>query len=132
MSELRRTWPGPMSTAGVGEGHSHEWPAPLLRRVRLLTRAVVIFGVCLAVFVYLFVSLIQSRSAERRAQNDRIQQEIRDSWCTALDTFPEGGELDDLRVQYDCGPGIPLSDLPPDQADRLREWRGDRAEASDP
>lgn len=122
--KTRRTWPGPvsMSRAGVGEGHSHEVdiPEPLLRRVRLLTRAVVIYGVCLAVLSGLFVFIIQARSAERDAEAQRVAEQNRRSWCTALDALPaDVPALDRLRGIYHCGPGLPLSELTPEEQDQL-------------
>lgn len=112
----RTAWPGPMSVAGVDPGHEHELPAALVQRIRLLTRAVVIFGVCLLAIGTLLVLIILERGAERDREQDELKREIRDSWCTALDTLPEGGySLDRLRGQYECGPGKPIADLPPEE-----------------
>jgi hypothetical protein len=121
-----------MSTAGVGEGHTHDLPEDLVelvqtsnQRVRRATVINVITLLCVGAMVVFMALLIQSRSAERDAQAREIAEQNRISWCTALDQFPQDvPTLDRLRAFYGCGPGIALEDLPPDEAEQLRQRRG--------
>ena len=120
----RIPWPGPMSVAGVEPGHGHELPQALVQRVKLLTRAVVIFGVCLLMIGTLLVLIILERSDKAANERGDLKREIRNSWCTALDTFPEGGaSLDRLRDRYHCGPGMPLASLTPEEQEELARIR---------
>lgn len=116
----RRTWPGPMSVAGVEPGHEHDLPPALLARVRVLTRSLVIFGVCLAAIGTCLVLILLDRSNARDDQNERTNQRINDSICDLLDQLPEGGLLDRPRGKYHCGPGFPLSRLTPDERTQIR------------
>lgn len=127
-TRLHIAWPGPMSVAGVEPGHGHELPPALLSRIRLLTRAVIIFGVCLLMIGTLLALLIYERSARAADERGSLKREIRNSWCTALDTFPEGGaSLDRLRARYHCGPGMPMASLTPEEQE---EWARIRPPAS--
>jgi hypothetical protein len=57
----------------------------------------------------------------RDAAQEQVQREIRDSWCQALDGFPQGNPfLDPLRKQYHCGPGMPITAYPPEVQNQLR------------
>lgn len=80
--------------------------------------------ICIVLLVALNVVLfgyILARGEERDAENERVQEQIRDSWCQALDAFPEGNPwLDPLRDQYGCGPGRPLEDLTPEQRQQIQ------------
>lgn len=61
------------------------------------------------------VWFILARSEARDASEQRMREQIRDSWCQALDGFPQSNPfLDPLRKQYDCGPGRPVEDFPPE------------------
>jgi hypothetical protein len=120
-----------MSTAGLEPGHEHDLPAALVQRVRLLTRALVVFGVCLLGIGTLLVLIILERGAQRDREQAELEQSIRNSWCLALDTLPEGGLLDLLRVKYGCGPGTPISQLPRDIQDQLAD-RTPRIKRPDP
>jgi hypothetical protein len=79
--------------------------APRRRRVALT--AFIVVAVLNAVMTLMIFSYILLRGTERDAENARMQQQIRDSWCTALDELPAGGPLDRLRATYHCGPGLP-------------------------
>lgn len=122
MTEPRRTWPTPMSTAGVGEGHTHELPEDLVERVQSLyqrvRRATVIniINLLLVGGMVVFLALfIQNRGVDRDRQNADTNQRINDAICDLLDQLPEGGLLDRPRAKYQCGPGIPLDLLSPEE-----------------
>lgn len=128
-SESRKSriaWPGPMSTAGLGQGHSHELPDPLIRRIRLLTQVLVIVGVCLVAAITMLLLLILERGQMRDAEQERI----REAFCDVFDSLPEGGLLDRPRALFDCGPGIPLEDLPDDLRQRWEQRHDEPAAAS--
>lgn len=129
----RIPWPGPMSVAGVEPGHGHELPPALVQRVKLLTRAVVIFGVCLLMIGTFLVLIILERSDRASDERSDLKREIRNSWCTALDTFPEGGaSLDRLRARYKCGPGMPLASLTPEEQEEWARIRPPAARLTQP
>lgn len=73
---------------------------------------------CIIGLVVMNVGLIfyiLARGEARDASELRMRQQIRDSWCQALDGFPQGNVfLDPLREQYGCGPGRPVEDFPPE------------------
>lgn len=57
----------------------------------------------------------------RDVQQERTQELIRDSWCQALDAFPQGyPTLDSLRERFNCGPGRPVEEFPPDVQQQFR------------
>ena len=117
----RTAWPGPLSVAGVGAGHTHELPSALRQRYRLLLLAVVALLLAvgtLTYFVYQQQQYIQGRGEQRDRENERLQEQIRRSTCDLLDQLPEGGLLDRPRQKYGCGPVYPLSDLPPELQER--------------
>ena len=113
----RTAWPGPLSVAGVGAGHTHELPPALRQRYRLLLLAVVALLLAvgtLTYFVYQQQQYIEGRGAARDRENERTNQRINDAICDLLDQLPEGGLLERPRAKYGCGPGYPLSEVPPE------------------
>jgi hypothetical protein len=112
-----------MSIAGVEPGHGHELPTPLVQRVRLLTRAVVIFGVCLVAIGTLLVLVIlqrgEQRDREQAESKRRSAEQTRQTACAILEALPVGPLLDSLRAQFECGRGIPLDQLPPAVREQL-------------
>jgi hypothetical protein len=56
------------------------------------------------------------RDRENAELNRRIDDAMRQSKCDLLDRLPQGPLLDPIRAEYDCGPGIPLDQLPPSVA----------------
>lgn len=121
----RTAWPGPLSVAGVGEGHAHDLPEALIKTVRSTRRALYVIGLCLVAVCVLLLLIIFERGAARDAENQRI----RDTFCQVFDVLPEGGALDRPRQLFDCGPGIPLSELP---EDIRRRYTGEPAPAPAP
>lgn len=115
----RTAWPGPMSIAGLGDGHEHDLPKALVQRVRRQTWAVVILGVCIVAIGVLLLLIIAQRGERRDEENERLQDQIRQSTCDLLDQLPEGGLLDRPRSKYGCGPGIPFDSLTPDEQRRI-------------
>lgn len=111
MSSHRSRWPAPTTTVvaealpDVGTG--------LARRVRFLTRALFVLGLCLLGIGTGLVLLILQRSSDRDEQAARLQQSFRQGICDVMDQLPAGGLLERPREKYGCGPGIPLADLPP-------------------
>lgn len=106
----RTAWPGPLSIAGVGEGHAHDLPEALIKTVRSTRRALYVIGLCLVAVCVLLLLIIFERGAMRDAENQRIK----DTFCEVFDTLPEGGVLDESRRRFDCGPGRPLDSFPDD------------------
>ena len=67
---------------------------------------------------------VQGRGEYRDREAARMEAEnterTRRAACDLLDTFPEGlPALERARNKYDCGPGIPLSLLAPEERARL-------------
>lgn len=113
----RRAWPGPMSIAGVGKGHTHDLPRTLLTILKALVGAVVALLLIVGLLTYYVLQMmgyVQGRGAYRDAEADRLNERINESICDLLDQLPEGGLLDRPREKYGCGEGIPLSELPED------------------
>lgn len=100
-------WPDPEEPEYALVGHTHEQ-----KRGALIWLYVAVAG--LVIVAALIVTYMLARGAQRDAQNEQVWQQIRDSWCLALDTLPEGGLLDLLRDRYDCGPGLRPDQLPPE------------------
>jgi len=73
--------------------------------------------------VYQANQYVQGRGEYRDREAVRMEQEteesIRRAMCDLLDQLPEGGLLDRPRVKYGCGPGIPVSDLTPEEQAQL-------------
>jgi hypothetical protein len=118
----RRGWPLRTGEATTTAGtHDHLLPAWLPRVVIAQSVAILVLGVTIgALLLY-----ILGRGAFRDEQTQMLNERINAAVCDLLDQLPEGGLLERPRERYHCGPGIPLEELPPDQADRLREQRGE-------
>ena len=100
-----------------------------LRRLdRLLLVAVVALLLAVATltfFVYQQQQYVEGRGEYRDRESARLKAElteaIRQGQCDLLDTFPEGlPSLERAREKYDCGPGIPLSLLTPEEQARIQ------------
>jgi hypothetical protein len=121
----RTAWPGPLSIAGVGEGHTHELPKALRSRYRLLMAAVVALVIAvglLSVFVYQQQQYIEGKGEQRDRENARLEETQRDGFCDLLDTLPaDVPSLERARERFRCGPGIPFDSLPPDEQAGLRD-----------
>jgi hypothetical protein len=105
--------------------HSHRQPRALWAMVfaalALLTAATVL----LAIYAVQDHNYVLGRGEIRDRENAALREQIRQSICDLLDQLPEGGLLDRPREKYHCGPGIPLSDLPPEVQDQILDQRGD-------
>lgn len=113
----RRGWPGPMSVAGLGRGHTHDLPPSLGTILRALVVVVVVLAVMVGLLTYYVFQqqqYVQGRGEFRDRENERTNQRINDAICDLLDQLPEGGLLERPRTKYGCGAGIPLSELPED------------------
>jgi hypothetical protein len=111
-----------MSVAGVEPGHTHELPAALRSRYRMLMLAVVALLLAvgtLTYFVYQQQQYVQGRGEYRDAEAQRLEESFRRGICDLLDQLPSGALLDRPRAKYDCGPGIPLDQLPPEIRQRF-------------
>lgn len=122
----RTAWPGPLSIAGVGEGHTHDLPKALRTRYRLMMLAVVALLLAvgtLTFFVYQQQQYIQGRGEYRDREAARMEAEneerLRRGICDLLDQLPEGGLLERPRTKYGCGPGIPFDSLTPEEQRRI-------------
>lgn len=106
----RTFWTEPLTKAGVGPGHTHE----VTTRWKVVGVGVLVVVVAVTALVgWLFWLLILS---DEHAEQD--QQRI---VCALLDSLPAGGALlEELRDEWDCGPGRPVSDFPPEVRDLMR------------
>ena len=96
--------------------HVHRLPTVFRIAVVGLTAAVFLLLIAtglLATYVYQQQQYIQGKGVQRDQENARLLEKIREAQCDLLDQLPEGGLLEAPRTKYHCGPGIPLSDLPP-------------------
>lgn len=119
----RLGWADPMD----GEPARASSPPRLPKVVRLsiigLAAAVflALVGVgLLATYVYQQQQYIQGKGEQRDRENAELQEQIRQSICDLLDQLPEGGLLERPRIKYDCGPGIPLEQLTPQEQAQVR------------
>lgn len=129
----RTAWPGPTSKAGLEPGHTHNLPRGFRIIVKAQTAAIVALLLAVAVlswFVWDQQAYIEGKGEERDRETVELNERINGAICALLDRLPEGGVLERPRREYGCGPGIPLDDLPPDEADRIREQRGQPAVAA--
>ena len=62
---------------------------------------------------------ILARGEARDAAEKRMRTEIHSGQCELLDAFPTTPLLDDVRHKFNCGPGRPISDFPPDVQENL-------------
>jgi hypothetical protein len=114
----RQGWPLRTQETTTSAGtHDHRLPQGIFRVLIALS----VFLIVLAVVDAVLVIYIVGRGEYRQQQIERTRQEIRDSWCQALDGFPQDSVfLNPLREKYHCGPGIPLDQLPPEIQNQLR------------
>lgn len=129
----RAGWADSMESEPAGaisNAHAHRLPKSV--RTALIGLAAVSFLLLVAVgfltvYVYQADQYVQGRGAFRDAEAARAEakseERIRRAMCDLLDTLPEGGLLENPRGKYGCGPGMPLSELPPEQAEQLRTQR---------
>jgi hypothetical protein len=109
--------------------HDHELP-PWVRRTLLAVGAfMLLFGVglgCLTYYVYQDHEYVMGRGQFRDAEAVRVQQQtteqIRTAMCDLLDGLPAGPLLDPTRTQYDCGPGVPFEQLPPEAQSQVQQF----------
>lgn len=111
--------------------HVHRLPRVVRVAVAGLVLAVFLLLVALglmAVFVYQQQLYIEGRGEYRDREAARIETEtserLRRAMCDLLDTFPEDAPaLERAREKYQCGPGIPLDLLPPEEQARIQSSR---------
>lgn len=65
----------------------------------------------------------EARDREAARAEAESKERNRQLACDMADKFPEGGGLDRLREAYGCGPGIPISELPPEEQKDIAERR---------
>ena len=113
----RRGWPLRTQATTTSAGtHDHKLPQGIFR----VLIAVCVFLVVLAVVDAFLVLYITGRGQLREQQIEQVREQIRESWCQALDGLPrDNAYLDILRDKYDCGPGLPLSQFSPDVQKQL-------------
>jgi len=120
--------PEPAEGTPVGE-HTHEQPRSML--VLVLTAATVVLSLTVVFLLYMSYTLQQSqgefslylegRGAQRDAENQQLQEDIRNAVCNVMDSLPAGGLFDPTRELYDCGPGIPVDQIDPEAAQNIAE-----------
>lgn len=116
----RKFWPDALTTAGVGEGHTH-MVSPRYKRMFMLAMVLFIF-LTLSVGAIWYRVLISG--TYRDQQVDQIREEVRRGHCELLDTFPEDVQsLERAREQNHCGPGIPIGMLTPEERAEFEEYR---------
>jgi hypothetical protein len=112
---------------------AHVHRLPVFVRVALVGLTVAVF-LCLvgiglmAGAVYQANQYVQGRGEFRDREAARMESEttekIRKAMCDLLDTLPEGGLLERPRDKYDCGPGIPIDELSPEERQQVASSRG--------
>lgn len=108
--------PAPDTTGDAPLGHDHKPPTWIVRAVIALGVAIALAAVGLvfgAIYIYQQQQYIAGRGHLRDVENARLREEIRRSTCDLLDTLPASAVLEAPRKKYGCGPGIPVSQLPP-------------------
>lgn len=108
-------WPEPGSVTATSTEHSHKLP----RALQLCLAALVLCVLALACAVGVLLAYILDVREYRNEQFKVMREQIRVSNCDLLDQLPEGGLLTRPREKYRCGPGIPLSEYPPDVRQQL-------------
>lgn len=91
----------------------------LVMAVLLLAVAVVLMWVAVYSARQYIEGKGEQRDRENAELNRRIDDAVQEGKCDLLDQLPAGGFLDRLRATYNCGPGIPLSDLTPEERAQL-------------
>ena len=112
----------------VGE-HTHEQPRSFL--VVVLTVVVVLLSITVGWLLYNsyktqqdvadVTSYIEDARGRRDEQNAELNARINQAACDVLDQLPAGELLDPVRVQYGCGPGVPVAELTPAALENLAE-----------
>lgn len=74
----------------------------------------------------------ERRDREAARAEEESKERTRQAMCDLLDQFPEGGLLVRPREKYGCGPGMPISQLTPEEQKDLAERRSDVAPAPAP
>jgi len=121
----REHWTDTME-AGPADPPAHVHRLPKVVRLALVGLTVAVFlalvGIGLmASAVYQANQYVQGRGEFRDREQQRLEEQIRRSTCDLLDQLPQGGLLDRPRVKYGCGPGIPVSDLSPEEQAQLMD-----------
>lgn len=116
----REGWADAME-AGPPDRPEHTHRLPPVFRFAFIGLVLAVF-LCLVgmglmtTFVYQQQQFIDGKGAQRDRENVRLREEIRQAQCDLLDTFPEGvPSLERAREKYECGPGLPMSLLTPDE-----------------
>ena len=114
-------------------------PEPLPDRRRPSPLLVALVGLVIALLVVSVLSVIYAIRVEQRLialedyvagrgefrdreaveLEERLRESFRRGICDTLDQLPEGGPLDRPRTKYECGPGVPLALLTPEERARL-------------
>jgi hypothetical protein len=106
----RLGWPMRTQATTTSAGtHDHGMPRWLICCLIVM----MIVELMIIVIIWLLVQRQQTLSHYRNQETARTRQEMRDGFCDLLDQFPQSALLDAPRQKYHCGPGIPVSQLPP-------------------
>lgn len=102
--------------------HTHRLPRVVRLALIGLTAAVFLSLAAdglLATYVFQQQQYIAGKGQQRDRENARTNERINSAICDLLDQLPEGGLLERPRAKYGCGPGIPLSQLTPQEQAQL-------------
>lgn len=128
----RTAWPGPMSLAGLGEGHRHDLPRPLIIVLKALVAGILLLVLAVGVLAYFVLqqqAYMEGRGEYRDEEAARIEEDTRLRFCRLLDTLPEGGLLDRSRREFGCEPGngYPVDEIDPEQRRQQQDISGSNA-----
>jgi hypothetical protein len=136
-SRSRQAWPNAEEPEYASVLHSHDMPPWLRRAMLAIGGLMLLFSVglgCLTYYVYLDHEYVQGRGQFRDAEAIRVQarttEQIRQAMCDLLGGLPAGPLLDPKRTEYDCGPGVPYDELPPEQQDQLQQFSNEAPEST--
>ncbi len=128
----RRAWPDedPPAEPGVS-AHVHK---SLRRAITLqygISVLLLVISALLALYVYRDHEYVMGRGQYRDAEVAQQEQRFREGMCDILDALPAGPVFDPLRAKYDCGPGLPVDALPPEQEQQMREFAASIPDAAE-
>ena len=102
--------------------HDHRPPRWIVRALAgvTITLLLVIAAVAVAgVFIWQQQLYVQGRGEYRDQESARLEEMIRVRMCSLLDALPVDPLLNEARRINNCGPGIPIEELPSELQQRI-------------